>query len=62
MGANNHDRLVGPFGEHLCSGGHRDLPVAVVARRPLRMRHLTGMAGYVAGDYRALPFRFDPQR
>ena len=33
--------------------------VAVEARRPLRVRHLAGMVGYVAGDHCSLALRLD---
>jgi hypothetical protein len=47
VGADDQDPLVGPFGEQLRAGGRRALGVAVVACRPLGMRHLTGMMGYI---------------
>src|SRR5271170_623027 len=59
VGADDQDRLVGPFGEQLRAGGRRASSVTVVACRPLGVRHLAGMMGYVAGDHRALPFRLD---
>src|SRR5882757_7774148 len=55
VGADNQDRLVGPFGEQLRPGGRRGLGVAVEARRPAGVRQLAGMVGHVAGDHRALP-------
>ena len=39
-GCLDQDRLVGPFGEQLRAGGRRASNVAVVACRPLGMRHL----------------------
>src|SRR6202040_2208700 len=53
VGADDQDRLVGPFGEQLRAGGRRDLGVAVVARGPIGVHHLAGMVGNVAGDHRA---------
>jgi hypothetical protein len=59
VGADNQNRLVGPLGEHLRAGDRRDLGVAVEARRPVGVCHLARMVGYVAGDCRVLPLRFD---
>ena len=59
MGADHQDRLVGPFGEEPRAGRGRRLRVRVEDRRPIRMGHLAGMVGHVAGDHRALAARFD---
>ena len=58
VGADDEDRLVGPFGEEAPAGEGGVLRVGV-GERPVGVRQLAGMVGHVAGDHRPLGLGLD---